>query len=274
MFQISADLTSLTQAQREAIAGFILTFPNSEVVAKRFSELTDDELDECFQSRNAEPIVTMADPVATYVEPEEETPVFDAPLPTGVLPFTPVTGGPSQVDPPSSPMCNNSALVVAAMLDKNGLPWDERIHAGSKTKNQDGSWRYKRGVESRVVEPVEAELRAVMGLPAPVMAPLPSIPPVIPSLLIVPPPPAVPAAAAVPSITASPVVSAPTVAALNPFVSLITFAGAKNMEGKLTDAEIQAACQAFGVPAIPLMTNRHDLCPHVEHSLRLLCSTR
>jgi hypothetical protein len=192
-------------------------------------------------------------------------------------------------------MCDNSALVVAAMLDKNGLPWDERIHAGSRTKNQDGSWRYKRGVESRVVEPVEAELKALMGLPAPVISPAlitangvfgkmpapaltqqgsPYTGPIMPPVAVAPPPPAVPAAAAVPSITASPVVSAPTVAALNPFVSLITFAGAKNMEGKLTDAEIQAACVAVGVPAIPLMTNRHDLCPYVEQSLRLLVSTR
>lgn len=37
--------------------------------------------------------------------------------------------------------------------------WDERIHAASKTRNSDGSWRKKRGVSDELVAAVEAELR-------------------------------------------------------------------------------------------------------------------
>lgn len=51
----------------------------------------------------------------------------------------------------------------AAAVDAKGLPWDERIHASSRAKIADGSWRMKRGVQSHVVEAVEAELRAQMG---------------------------------------------------------------------------------------------------------------
>lgn len=52
----------------------------------------------------------------------------------------------------------------ATTLDKNGLPWDSRIHAGAKTQNKDGTWKYKPGVDKEVLVPqVEAELRAEYG---------------------------------------------------------------------------------------------------------------
>jgi hypothetical protein len=42
--------------------------------------------------------------------------------------------------------------------DANGLPWDERIHSGTKALNADGTWRTKRGVDKAFVAEVEAEL--------------------------------------------------------------------------------------------------------------------
>lgn len=48
--------------------------------------------------------------------------------------------------------------LVPSSLDVNGRPWDERIHASSKAKNADGTWRAKRGVASELVAEVEAEL--------------------------------------------------------------------------------------------------------------------
>jgi hypothetical protein len=39
------------------------------------------------------------------------------------------------------------------------IPWDERIHASSKSKNADQTWRYKKGVDRITLVPqVEAEL--------------------------------------------------------------------------------------------------------------------
>lgn len=273
MLQISADLMVLSQSQREALAAFITTFPSTAATEA-------DPVIPC-------PIVEVDRSFWTPEEQaEEQLPVFDAPLPAGVLPFP--TGGPSQVDPPTAltvtapqvPIPAGLSLVTPSNLDKNGLPWDDRIHASSKAKTQDGSWRTKRGVDAGLLAAVQAELRGVMGLP--------TIPTGIPGGLDkvhnvriettpFPPPPAVPAAAAVPSITSSPVVSAPTVApAVSPvpFISLVSFAGAKSLEGKLSDAEIEAACKAVGVNSLTLMTNRHDLCPYVEASLRQLVASR
>ena len=51
---------------------------------------------------------------------------------------------------------SNTSLV----LDKNGLPWDVRIHSSSKNLNADGTWRYLRGGDVDLRVAVEAELRA------------------------------------------------------------------------------------------------------------------
>lgn len=57
-------------------------------------------------------------------------------------------------------------------LDSAGLPWDARIHAGSRERNTDGSWRVRRrpkGVEEAEWEAtlarVTAELRDLMEIP-------------------------------------------------------------------------------------------------------------
>lgn len=44
-------------------------------------------------------------------------------------------------------------------LDVNGLPWDKRIHSGKPTKNADGSWKKRRGVDDATFEKVVAELK-------------------------------------------------------------------------------------------------------------------
>ena len=51
------------------------------------------------------------------------------------------------------------AEVAAAELDSDGLPWDARIHAGTKTKTQKGVWTQKKGVDEAVRDAVMAELR-------------------------------------------------------------------------------------------------------------------
>lgn len=44
-------------------------------------------------------------------------------------------------------------------LDSAGLPWDERIHSGSKKKNVDGKWKLRKNVDDALVKSVEAENR-------------------------------------------------------------------------------------------------------------------
>lgn len=66
--------------------------------------------------------------------------------------------------------------VAPGTLDKNGLPWDDRIHSTPAKLTGKGVWRAKRGVTEALVSQVEAELRARMAQqpqqpPAPVAAP-------------------------------------------------------------------------------------------------------
>ena len=52
---------------------------------------------------------------------------------------------------------------TAPTVDANNMPHDERIHAGSKALNADGTWRKKRGVSDELVRKVEASLATCGG---------------------------------------------------------------------------------------------------------------
>ena len=119
--------------------------------------------------------------------------------------------------------------------DKDGLPWDERIHASSKTLNADGTWRKKRGVSDAEVTQVEAQLRGVMAIPA------------------VPPPPPVPAAPAAPA--------APVVEDSEAFVKLVGRASAAIQGGKLTQDQVTKCVESIGIPQLFLLGTRLDLVP-------------
>lgn len=58
--------------------------------------------------------------------------------------------------------------------DKNGLPWDERIHAGTKALNGDGTWKKRRGVDDATVAAVTAELTGAAPAPTPAPQPEPT----------------------------------------------------------------------------------------------------
>lgn len=57
--------------------------------------------------------------------------------------------------------------------DKNGLPWDERIHAGTKALNGDDTWKKRRGVDDATVAAVTAELTGAAPAPTPQSEPTP-----------------------------------------------------------------------------------------------------
>lgn len=62
-------------------------------------------------------------------------------------------------------------------VDSKGMPWDARIHSGTKKVNADGSWRTLRGVKPELIKQVETELKGTasfysVDIPAPA-APLP-----------------------------------------------------------------------------------------------------
>jgi hypothetical protein len=162
-------------------------------------------------------------------------------VPTAGLPPPPNAAAPSaptiaqSAAAPTAPVPPASPAVVER--DTQGLPWDHRIHGSTKTKNADGTWRQKRGLDPQVKLAVEAELRAAVNATVPpaagvapaapltqpaaaVSAPSTAAPAVSPSPASSVAAPSVPPAAvtapippAVPSVPAPVVPAAPTSAA-------------------------------------------------------------
>jgi len=204
------------------------------------------------------------------------------PLPTAPA-AAPVSLAPSPapIPPAATPAPEDSAPAAAAPTspavgverDSKGLPWDERIHASTKTKIASGEWKAKRGVDDALVATVEAELRAmsapVEGVPpAPVVitgadsqdpaavfggaaapTPLPIAPPAAPS---------VPAALAAPSDDAAPTT----------FEQLMTRTSPLVVAGKLPPAAINQAATANGLANIVALQTAPQFVPLVWASLR------
>jgi hypothetical protein len=237
MLKISAELESLSPAQRESLAGFILSYPNTLP-----HQVTDNKDDDA--------VVIPAFSVA-----EDLDAIFDAEAAA-------IFGKAIEPAPAAGPV-----LVPSPMddrLDKNGIPWDERIHASSRAKTTDGCWRKKRGVEDATVTQVEAELKALMGLPV-VAAPCKvcnstapghvtgGVACISPTVAIPPPPPV-----------------ASVVEDRQAYVTLISKASAAIGAKKLTAEQLAAAVIAAGVPSLPLLANRLDLVPQVMAAIEAI----
>ena len=102
----------------------------------------------------------------------------------------------------------------AVELDKNGIPWDERIHAGTKRKNADGTWSLKKGVDKELAAQIIAEYQsAAPAAPATTTVPAAPAAPAKPGVPTPPAPPAAPAKPGVPPAPAKPEEAGPTVKA-------------------------------------------------------------
>lgn len=124
----------------------------------------------------------------------------------------------------------------APTVDKNGLPWDARIHSSSKGMNKDGTWRSRKGVDEKYVKQIEAALRSTIAAgqsattdAAPVQTTVPGLPPL-------------PTPGATPSLP-------PLPNAVNPkFTAFVEFVGA-NMQavgGRLTDQWLKTVLMSLG----------------------------
>lgn len=75
--------------------------------------------------------------------------------------------------PQPEPQDDETVNDAPPATDKNGLPWDERIHAGTKALNGDGTWKKRRGVDDATVAAVTAELTGAAPAPTPEPTPAP-----------------------------------------------------------------------------------------------------
>lgn len=189
--------------------------------------------------------------------------------------------------PPAPPAPALDALTGTAALptppapgvdrDSAGLPWDERIHASTKSKIADGTWKSKRGVDAALVVAVEEELRAAYqnvtgvhavtpagigghpeqgaldpaqafgGAAAP--APLPIAPPAAPSA---------PAAPVAPLVSAGPTT----------FEQLMLLVSGAIVARQIPPTALQEACAANGLTSVVALQQNPAFVPPVWASMQ------
>ena len=155
------------------------------------------------------------------------------PTPLAVAPLPAPPSAPAAVAPtaPAAP----PSLAGGVQLDKDGLPWDARIHAKTKTMNADGTWRRFRGVQDALVAEVEASLRASMAATVPA-APVQAALPLPPAPVAPPAPPAPPAPSA-----------APAVAPLSTFAEVMAAVAPHLQTGAITNLDVATTLGDFGL---------------------------
>lgn len=190
-------------------------------------------------------------PPPPVAEPETAADVFTQALPvsTPTDAPAPIVSGTTPTESASSAPTSTVSDGAGVELDADGLPWDARIHASSKTRNADGRWRQKRGVHEALVTSVTEQLQAVMAVPsastpAPVEAPAGA--------------PTPPPAMETPQ---------PAVAAFPALMQKIT---AAQTSGRLTPAAILDAVRSAGLNALPELIHRPDLISGVDAYLNVL----
>lgn len=167
----------------------------------------------------------------------------------------PVPPPPPPAEMPVFALVPPAPPVAGADLDKDGIPWDGRIHASTKTKTVEAVWKKKRGIEQAEVDRVVAELRTTMMAPA---APAP-VPPAV--------------AQAFASGAASPVVPAPPAPPAAVGITFAAFMGHVTggvTSGRFTREAVADACAKHGAANLPGLINRPDLIPAVARELGLV----
>lgn len=221
---------------------------------------------------------SIAGAVPLPIAPEATTAItsgatLSAPVPN--VPTAPVT---------VAPTASGAAPSIPASgveLDKNGLPWDERIHAGTKTKLKSGEWKAKKQVDAALVAQVEAELRArVAATPAapvaaaPVAPVAPAAPVVDPAAVFggaapgVPPAPAIPTAPPVASLAPAATVAPSAVADPATFEQLMPRITAAVTAGIMPPTAVGAACAAHGVASVVTLQQSPQFVPLVWATLK------
>lgn len=105
------------------------------------------------QPQGALSIAVATHPLIAPVAPPVSLPPMPAAVPPAALVPLPVAPMPPQAAAPTPP-------ATGVELDSDGLPWDSRIHASTKTKISSGAWKAKKGInDPGMVKRVEAELR-------------------------------------------------------------------------------------------------------------------
>lgn len=214
----------------------------------------------------ASPLVPPGAPSSAGAGPSPiapEVPQAGAPMPP------PGASHPAPPIVPSVPAPNAGATPPASPaggveLDTDGLPWDERIHAGTKTKTQSGHWKAKKGLnDEAMVNRIKAELRARMG-GAPVLPVTGAASTALPTPPAAAAPFAPPAAPSAPALPVAPLASAdPTT-----FDQFIARVSAGVHAGVLPPTAAQEAVVAHNMKSVTDLQQYPDFVAHVWRYLK------
>ena len=159
---------------------------------------------------------------------------------------------------PIPPATNGAGSFVAAgvELDSDQLPWDHRIHASTKTKIGNGTWKLKPKTDPALIAQVRAEYKQAAAVPSNMT------PPLLPQAAAVEPAPtqAAPAATTVPTLAPPPATAEkPTNPGLLFAATLRLYAEAQ-ATGKIGAGAGDAWAKAAGLPSVASLITRPDLC--------------
>lgn len=192
------------------------------------------------------------DPVKVYMAPH----VYTAPKDIEKLADDVVDTYNDQGVDAGNTALNEALNSIDCELDNEGLPWDHRIHARTKSQTQ-GTWRLMRGVDPNLVIAVKAELKKVMSIPKPAAVFKPK--PIEVAKTTISAPPEFNPFSAVSEL-------APNTTPFDPqpdfpeFMSRITAAATEN---RITPQQVIEIVKSFGLPAIHSVATRPDLIPQI-----------
>ncbi len=231
-----------------------------KIVFDTLEESLDQVLDQLTVQRGPavsnkvwEPLIAGEEEIpADDVQPDPPPPPADDPPSTDPDPDPAKDDGPTQeeLDKIKSEMGDSSSPSVD--LDKDGVPWDERIHSGNKSiVKGTGLWQKRRSLPDGLYDTVTAELKAA--------ASVPDAPPTGDST-----PPAPP-----PTGNDSPVPAPPTDGAWdwNTLVKTLTKAIAA---GETTKAAQDEVLKDMGISLFPLLSPRTELYDQFANALGLV----
>lgn len=220
------------------------------------------------QSTPAPSLLDVASPAAGPIVPK--------PADVTVIPPHVAPTGTTEPDEPSAPSATPPAF------DANGLPWDDRIHSGSKAVNKDGTWRYRKGVQEHVVTAVEAELKGRLLTPATPPAPAATVetvaaaPVPVPTTTVLPFPTApavpvqVPVAAPAPAPQPEPTGGLTVVPATGVDWPTVCIAMQEALARGVTIEKMNGVAASLGLPVLALGASRPDLHAQLHAALQAI----
>lgn len=291
MLEIKFDVTTLSTEQRQDLASFILGFPGK--ISEPLTGVGNIEVHDFSPESPPLPEGASAAPMSAGAEVSSIAPEV-IPETTSINPIANIPPVPQSANAAATAVPQQTSPVE---LDSEGLPWDKRIHASTKTKIASGVWKLARGVDASVVEAVKAELRGLMSVP--VKSDFTGVvlskdglffhtegeaPKTLDQVITIPTPP-IPQ---VPEVT----IGAPAISAFDSnvapipqshylmtpirhgFVDFIEDITKLLVSKKLAQPEIIKACNDAGVAAPNLLAARQDLIPQVAKALDTIVVSR